>query len=264
MAADKQKKKEVENKKIRIENYILTGAPGRLGRYAVEIVSKEAERDPGKFEGRKPYFFFELRYHPPFDKGFNELKRLQGTAAEAAGRRDEFCGYVIMDLSGFVTHEKEHYFDMTMYFLADMCDCWKYIFLIDNANEKAAKALMGRMLSILLRRFFCEVREIDEAASGRKVVDAVCAEQGAECTESVKDFFQDVLEIERNGADIIAVLLREATAFLGPQIGMQDLADFCGKREPVVKYMLSSKQYDRIMSVLKWRKEGGHDEREAV
>ncbi|MDO5415491.1 MAG: hypothetical protein Q4F78_08515 [Bacillota bacterium] len=245
-------------------NYILIGPKEYSKKQAVEIVRKEATLHPDIFEGEEPYFFFELRYFTPFDKSFKELKRLQGIAANNAGRRDEYRGYVVIDLNNYLTHENEHYFDISMYFLADMSDCWKYIFLVGDTNDRAAKMLIRRMFSILLPSFFCEVRDINITALGEKRVDEICAEQGVRCTEHVKNFLHEVLAIDKNGAVIVDALLRDISLHLGSDIEMIDLVPFCKSNSTVVKYMLSDKQYDRFMKILEHNKESSHEEREAV
>ena len=250
--------------KSQLGNYILIGSKEYLKEQAIEIARKEAALFPEYFEGEEPFFIFELRYHAPFEKDFKELKRLQGTAARNAGRRDEFRGYVILDLSDYLTHEKERYFDMTMYFLADMSNYWKYIFLVDNTNDRTTRALVSRMLGILRYSFSCEVREINVAVTEKKNVDIICGEPGVECTDQVKNFLREVVDIETNGADIVDALLREAAVYLGSSIKMIELVSFCKNDSMVVKYMLNDKQHNRLMRMLEHKKEGSHEGREAV
>ena len=249
--------------KMHQENYILIGPKEYLKKQAVEIVRKEATLHPDNFEGEDPYFFFELRYYAPFDKNFKELKRLQGIAANNAGRRDEYRGYVVIDMNNYLTHENEHYFDIIMYFLADMSDCWKYIFMVDDANERAVKMLIRRMFSILLPSFFCEVRDINITALEKKGVENICEERGIRCTEHVKNFLHEVLAIDKNGVVIVDALLRDISLHLGSDIEMHDLVPFCKSNSTVVKYMLSDRQYDRFMKILEHNKEGRHEVREA-
>ena len=78
------------------ENCIFLGNPDTQAADAKLLISQMKVLCPEKFEGNRDSFSFELRYTAPFDKGFNELKRLQGTAAEAAGRRNEFKGYIVI------------------------------------------------------------------------------------------------------------------------------------------------------------------------
>ena len=76
------------------ENIILLGNYDSQTSYMHSVIAEEKAYHPEKFEGNSDWFDFELRYIAPFDKNFCELKRLQGTAAEVAGRRAEFKGYI--------------------------------------------------------------------------------------------------------------------------------------------------------------------------
>lgn len=99
-------------------NHIIIGNPMCCGAYAQNAISAIKISHPERFEGVKDYFTFDLRYTAPFNK-FLELKRLQGTAAQAAGRRSEFCGYIIMDLSSWLNHQDEEYFNIALFYLID-------------------------------------------------------------------------------------------------------------------------------------------------
>lgn len=122
-------------------NHIIIGNPMCCGAYAQNAISAIKISHPERFEGVKDYFTFDLRYTAPFNK-FLELKRLQGTAAQAAGRRSEFCGYIIMDLSSWLNHQDEEYFNIALFYLIDRNDCWKYIFLADGQQSAAARKLI--------------------------------------------------------------------------------------------------------------------------
>ena len=67
------------------QNFILLTTAENKYQAVDEIVNEAVLTVPEKFNGRRKSFPFELRYVPPFDKNFRELKRLQGTAAEMAG-----------------------------------------------------------------------------------------------------------------------------------------------------------------------------------
>ena len=69
------------------EHCILLGDLMLQKAQALSIIAEAKEKFPEKFAGKKDYFAFELRYVPPFDKSFRELKRLQGEAAGGARAR---------------------------------------------------------------------------------------------------------------------------------------------------------------------------------
>lgn len=104
------------------ENYILLGSSDAQKAHADIIISEMKNSHPEKFEGNKDSFSFELRYAAPFDKGFQELKRLQGAAAEAAGRRNEFKGYIVIDMNSWLAHHDEEYLNKALLFLIDMSE----------------------------------------------------------------------------------------------------------------------------------------------
>ena len=132
------------------ENHIILGTPLTRKLDIESIVHDAKIQNPEQFEGNKDWFAFELRYSESFDKEFKELKRLQGTAAEAAGRRDEFRGYIVINLSSYLNHHDEDYLKKFILFLIDMSDCWKYIFMVDDQNARSARELVGKVLEFFI------------------------------------------------------------------------------------------------------------------
>lgn len=232
------------------ENFILLGSRDFRSKLAEEIVKEASTFFPEKFGGETPCISFELRYVPPFEKKFTELKRLQWTAKEAAGRRDEFRGYIIIDMNSYLMHEKEPYLDITLRFLADMSGFWKYIFVVDNRNGKAAKELISHVLSVLLEDIPCEVKEDKEIVSSRNLADTICREQGVVCSESVQDFFHEVLNTEKISGNTLTAIVRDIAVHCGKQIGICTLNDYFAQRETFVKYLLSAKQYEKLTRML--------------
>lgn len=246
------------------ENYILLGSSDAQKAHADVIISEMKASRPEKFEGNKDSFSFELRYVAPFDKGFHELKRLQGTAAEAAGRRNEFKGYIVIDMSSWLTHHDEEYLNKALLFLIDMSEYWSYIFLVDNQNAKAARELVGKVLSVFYRdNIPCMVKEEKIQASAKARVSAICKAQGVMCSPPVKEFFQELLEQGFN-ENIIAALLSEMAWNARKKLSMNSLADFMSNRESVVRYMLTQKEYNRFLTFIEKRKERRYGEKEAV
>lgn len=246
------------------ENYILLGSSDTQKAHADVIISEMKNSRPEKFEGNKDSFSFELRYAAPFDKGFQELKRLQGVAAEAAGRRNEFKGYIVIDMNGWLTHHEEEYLNKALLFLIDMSEYWNYIFLIDNQNAKAARELVGKVLSV----FYCDnipcmVKEEKVQASVKSRVSAICKAQGVMCSPPVKEFFQELLEQGVND-NVVAALLSEMVWSFGKKLSMNSIADFVTNKESVIRYMLAQKEYNRFLAIVDKRKECWYGEKESV
>ncbi|MCD7858619.1 MAG: hypothetical protein LUH51_00385 [Firmicutes bacterium] len=245
------------------ENVLLLGNGAPQKARAEAIVSEAKKQHPEWFEGNKPSFCFELRYAAPFDKSFGELKRLQGIAAEAAGRRDTFHGYILIDLSNYLGHE-EAFFQITLQFLADMSDCWKYIFFADNKNQREAKALVSKTLTILLRDIPCDVEEPEENPPAPKKVDTMLEKQSIYCDSLVKELLCKLMDEEGFCEDTVFALLQDLRGYCGNRINASKLADFFAKREPIVKYILPQKEYERLMKALDSQREVWYGEKEAI
>lgn len=247
------------------ENIIFMGNPNSLKTLVQTIVSQKKMQYPEKFEGNRDFFYFDLRYVAPFDSKFNELRRLQGTAAEAAGRRDEFRGYICMNLSAYITHEREDYFDKVLYFLADMNEDWKYIFFVDNEKYKPARDLVAHMLNVFLcANVPCQVIEAEEETAHRHIVRSICAEQKIVCDPAVENLFQDLMEQGVCNENIVTALIRDAGWSCGSRITMSKFLDYLSNRISVLNYMLTEKEYNRLVSFAEKWKECEHGEKEAV
>ena len=144
------------------QNFILLTTAENKYQAVDEIVNEAVLTVPEKFNGRRKSFPFELRYVPPFDKNFRELKRLQGTAAEMAG-------------SEYIKHQFEVYFEIAVKFFHDMNEYWKFIFVVDNSNQKSALDLVSRVLFIL-DDVPCRVIELkqEERLTNMQYVEEIC------------------------------------------------------------------------------------------
>lgn len=246
------------------ENYILLGNPQVQKACADALISEAKTYYPEKFEGNGECFFFELRYIAPFDKGFLELKRLQGTAADIAGRRSEFKGYIVIDLSRWLTHHNEEYLNRSLLFLVDMSDYWKYIFLVDDQNSKAAQELVGKILAVFFHEYIpCMVKEVPAKCSRRARINALCEEQEIICSPSVKELLQKLMAMECS-ENVLAALLCEVSCNLGKRINMNMIVDYMTDRNPTIRYMMTQKEFDRFINIVDQWKENCYGEKEAL
>lgn len=240
------------------ENFILIGSPKTQQKQAEKIISEATRYFPEKFDGNIPFFVFDLRYYPPFDKGFSELKRLQAAAAQAAGRRSDFNGYIIIDISNYLNHDTEHYFRITLEFLIDMNYCWKYIFLVDNKNITAEKAIVSTALNILLRDVTCEVKEYPSLCE-HDLIDEICKEKKIFCSAPVKNLLSDIMDEKIYTSEIISAFITDISGCCGYRITMKTIKAFFQKRDSVIKYILAPKQYNHLVSVCQKGKEDPHE-----
>lgn len=246
------------------ENIILLGNYDSQTAYMHSVIAEEKAYHPEKFEGNSDWFDFELRYIAPFDKNFCELKRLQGTAAEAAGRRAEFKGYIVINLNEWITHHEDDYLNKALLFLADMNDCWKYIFLINNLNVRASRELTGKILEIFFQNYIiCKVRECSSESSVKHRANTICKELGVICDSPVKETIEEMMTSGFDKA-IVSALLSEVSWYQGKKISMDALFGFIFNHKLSVSYMLSQKEYCRLMSIIERRKENWYGEKQAV
>ena len=235
-------------------NIILLGSMDYQRKIANQIVQEAAMLFPELFNGKRASFSYELRYVPPFDKAFNELKRLQGIAAEEAGFRDEFRGYIVMDVSPFITHETDEYFIITLKFLYDMADCWNYIFLVDDSNRKAALDLVREVL-LILEDVPCRVIEEkeDKISRNAQYINEVCKEYGITCSIPVQIFLKNLLDHNDCSRQVVTAIIHELSIKFGTGnvLSMIAMCDYFGNGVPNVKYMLTAKQYESLLATMK-------------
>ncbi len=157
------------------QNFILLSDDEESLDDQIEQICSEAFRiSPDSFNGECLYFKFIFRYCLPYEQNrFHELKRFQETARSNIRFKDEYRGYIVIDITEWKGHLTEELFsDITLPFLSDMSDIWKYIF-ISPGNK-----LTEDEIEVLLRYF--KVKRLDKASF-------------AEC-DLYKCFFEDLRE----------------------------------------------------------------------
>lgn len=230
------------------KNFILLGPNVNELEEATALIIKEAAlRFPNEFSGKRHSFPFELRYVPPFDKAFNELKRLQGTAAVNAGYRDAFKGYIIIDLSGYIKHADEDYFDIAIKFLHDQNTHWKYIFTVDGRQAKTSLELVRKVLSILP----CAVIEKEDVTEA-DYIKKVCQTHNVTLSRGAERFFIDLLKGNGQLRDVVDAVIHELSCrnIQYPKVPMCALLDYFADNTSAVKYMLSGEQYSKARGTL--------------
>lgn len=246
------------------ENYILLGTPLTRQSDIESIVHDAKTQHPEQFAGKKDSFAFELRYTESFDKNFMELKRLQGTAAEAAGRRDEFRGYIVINLSSYLNHHEEDYLKKFILFLIDMSDYWKYIFTVDDQNARSARELIGKVLKFFIHdNLRCSVSEKKEKTPIGDLVSEICKERGITCTLQVKRILRRMLD-QNFSSELITALLTEISWYSDKCINKNMLETFLSEPDSTIRYMLTQKEFNRLMSFWECRKENRDEEKEAI
>ena len=116
---------------------------------ATQLSDEAKNLFPDNFTGTVPCFTFELRYCPPYEqKSFRELMRLQSEAICHTRFKNQYCGFILLDLSEWVGHFHEELFShVTLSFLAHMSDRWKYLFFLGNemVDEASLKIITEKI-----------------------------------------------------------------------------------------------------------------------
>lgn len=254
---------QTHNAKFYPDHYILLGTPYNQKDDADAIITKAKTFHPEKFEGNEDSFSFEFRYVAPFDKEFAELKRMQGLAAKAAGRRSEFKGYIVIDLSPWLAHHEEEYLNKALLFWIDMSEDWKYIFLINDKNLKAARELAGKVLEAFFHDHIpCKIKETVQKKTHEERIHTLCKEQGLICARPVEELLQKLLDYEFSES-IVSALLSELSWNLDKRDTIT-LNDFAINQEELIRYMLTQTEYNRLMTIIETQKEKWNEEKKAV
>lgn len=132
----------------------------------IESLSHEAaDLVPDFFDAETHCFPFVLRYQPPYNT-LTELRRLQTEAIKHIRFKDEYHGFIAVDISEWQNHFNEEFFTAILAFLNEMSEDWKYIFLTDNENglEEALAAFKKNMPSIRIRNIDINALHVDNFA----------------------------------------------------------------------------------------------------
>ena len=75
-----------------------------------EISEKAFTISPSSFDAETKYFIFKLRYQPPYIKipEFREIKNLQIEAISKTRFKNEYNGYIGIDISEWVEHSTKN------------------------------------------------------------------------------------------------------------------------------------------------------------
>lgn len=117
----------------------------------MSTISEAASRlSPESFDAEVKSFIYVLQYQPPYVKipDFQEIKKLQTEAISKTRFKDEYNGYIGIDISEWVGHFGEEHFINCMGALRKMSKHWKYVFFVkqtaDNADtDKAFDLIRG-------------------------------------------------------------------------------------------------------------------------
>ena len=94
-------------------------------------------------------------------------------------------------------------------------------------------------------------------------MNALCKEEGVVCSTFVKEFLQELLEMEFDET-IVSALLSEISRSAGKKISRNAIVNFGNNRESAIRYMMTPKEYERLLTSIQKRKEHWYDGKETV
>lgn len=246
------------------KNFILMGEMQQIRKESELMVQEAALSFPEEFNSQEYGFLFELRYVPIFDKSFFELKRLQGEAALHSRFKDAYRGYIIFDVSEYLMHEDDYYFDLTIKFLYDQSEHWKYIFLIDNKNEKAASDMMKKILTVM----YCKIFNYKQSSlSNCDLLKLTFEEFSLSYSAASMKFFEEILRDNKFSVETIRHILYEILNVYNSnnKVDIKVLKKYFNDDNSIIKHLLSKEQIDfAIMLLEKSQKREGIENDEKI
>jgi len=233
------------------KNFILLGTQlDELKRKAHAIVSEAEQKCNCIFNGETAAFEFNLRYTPPFEKNFRELMRLQGVAAENARFKDEYRGYIIIDVCEFLKHEAEPYFQIAIRYLHDENDNWRYIFIVDKANEKAAKDLTRVILEyIKCTKVIDDENILDE---NRDFLIRVCKDVDLRMENDALGLFENLFEYENVNRNVIeSIIFDLSTVYKKQKISIDVLKGYFESDKTLAQYIITNNTLAKVVTSCK-------------
>ena len=138
-------------------------------------------------------------------------------------------------------------------FLIDMSDCWKYIFIVDDQNARSARELVGKVLKFFIHdNLRCSVSEKKEKTPVGDLVSEICRERGITCTLQVKRILRRMLD-QNFSSELITALLTEISWYTDKCINKDMLETFLSGQDFTLRYMLTQKEFNRLLSFFERR-----------
>lgn len=238
-------------------NFILLGTDRDKLLARVEKISGEVSSHfASEFTGECLYFPFQLRYSAPYER-FSELRRLQAEAINHVRFKSDYCGYIVIEPDDFLTHEEEDYFDITLKFLYDQMEVgWKYIFVIDNSNQRSARLMLKKILSVLRCKVEVVNRPIlDDSLGGwasqmkekHNVTLSLDAQSEIEPLFKLKSFDKNVSEVLM---EELVMVYGEGRVLIQSEVNAYLSSEFSS-----VKYMIAESDFELFMDLRNNKKE---------
>ena len=155
-----------------------------------------------------------------------------------------------MDVSKYLQHEKEEWFDITLKFLHDQNEIWKYIFLVDMKNTRAGEEMVSKILSLL----FCKVEDMRESldAEAKRFILQECKANNVSLSKVALSFAESYLLKKEGTREVVSTLLLELADKYGSRktIDMKMINEQIESGSSVIRYMLNTDKYALFLALL--------------
>lgn len=232
-----------------LTNHILTGPSRRkLWEKADEIVTRGFSLYPDCFNTSTHSIPYEMRYIPPFEAEFKELKHLQIKASQAAPLFHEYRGYIILDLSQYAGHESEYYLDISLKFLRDMASDWAYIFIV-NRNSSSCRAMTEKIAGL-----FCDLPlscwSTESEEGSQTMIKRILDDCQTYCSDKTTVVLQEILDKRVLNPSQMSILIRE-TLKRYTRITPRVLNEYLNSSDSIMKAILSADKHEELIRNMK-------------
>lgn len=179
--------------------------------------------------------YFRLPYTPPYEQ-YNGLRKLLLQIRKKSN--SEIPETLVIDLTEWLEHDKDEFFDITVKFLYDHKDIYNYIFVIRNCDQRKYNALFVKIRTFMPGNITKDLTFTDEQhlekyiscsckidSKALKLLSAIIMHDSADQLRSytVIDNLTDELE-HTSGNGMISVLsikkaLSDPNTLLGAMLG---------------------------------------------
>lgn len=237
--------------------FIRTEAYTDIDSITKEISEKASALAPECFDAQTKYFIYKLQYQPPYVKvsDFCEIKSLQVEAISKVRFKDEYNGYIGLDISEWIGHCEEEHFINCVLALQKMSPHWKYVFFADSTlNDDDIKKTVDLIKSEIW------TKELDaDSFFSHKIADKLSKELkekhniklALSSQKIIKDIFKSDNEISSKTISNIAT---DISMYFGNIEGLCDnkLIDYLSA-DTYTHFIMGEKGINRLNDLIKER-----------
>lgn len=184
----------------------------------IRQISDSAENiAPYSFDAEVLYFHFIMHYQPPYTN-FTELKRLQSEAIKHTRFKDEYHGFIAIDISEWKNHFDDEFFAIMLTFLSDMSDSWKYIFLLDDERSIPDLTVLIQKTVPSMRTVELNSTEIPKSGFAEALIDEICISHKKDFSSYAKKLLLSVFRNKvHNNDNEIANIAKDISVYFSDE-----------------------------------------------